>query len=322
MAMDPTPWLVGGGAEHPPEIARLIPYLANGGREGVGEPADMKVTPLPTPGGGVAVAPGAVLVRNLNPGGGQQTYMGRNPATSTVDVQPTGSSGGRADMVAVVVRDPQYPGTPVPDDPLTARYVDIEVIQGVPSNARTAADAGLTFPAYPLARINLPANTGTVQASHITDLRQLVSPQVFPDKYEQMVGDRTEVPRTGTFRTLTEIPVDVPDWATHAAIDVGIGGAYMRGVMGRGDFGFSGLGNTGAIGHTPWWEDGGSTTGFRRIQHLQAGRKLRVRPEYRGTTATIYVIARVHGGSDSNFVFGADYGARAFADVLWLQEIE
>src|SRR5699024_922068 len=171
-----TPWAVGGGAQHEVEVARQQTHDSTGGAEGISLPGDLKVRPLATPGTKVRVAPGGALLLNRYPGGAGQTYAVRNDAEVEVSVTATGSSGGRSDLVVARVLDPQYEGQP-PADPDEFDYSMVEIVEGVSSSATSAEDAGLNYPAVALARIDLPASTGTVEADHLTDLREMARPR-------------------------------------------------------------------------------------------------------------------------------------------------
>ena len=137
----------------------------------------------------------------------------------------TGSSGGRSDLVVARITDPQYEGQP-PADPDDFDYAYVDIIQGVSSSTRSARDLNLSYPAIALARIDLPASTGTVQASHITDLRELAQPRSvrFLRAYALVSGDGSfELTSTGengaAWPEPQDLPsmgawrVDVPEWA-------------------------------------------------------------------------------------------------------------
>lgn len=313
------------GVKLPAAILRGQHYDATSGGIGVGSPRALKVLPQAAPDNTVMILPGGGTAVSTYAGHENQSYQATNFKPQTLEIPPTGSSsGGRTDLIIQRWLDPNEEPHPdySGDYPIPAEIAKDLWFWRFEHKPGASATTRFDYPHVKLAEIRRPANTTIVTDAHITDLRKLAKANSHPDKYEQMVGERTEVKRTGSWNTLAEVPVDVPEWATHAAIDVGIGGAYMKGVAGRGDFGMTGLGNTSAVGHTPWWEARGDATGFRRIPYIQAGRKLNVRENYRGTTATIYIIARVHTESDSGFIFGADYGARAFVDIIWLQDVE
>src|SRR5699024_5282396 len=144
MAMERVPYLVGGGFEHSAEVMRAMLAAATSGAEGIVNAGDFKVRPLAVPGTSVRVAPGNALIRNSYGGGGAQTYACR-----------AGSE------------------TPVPFE--AARF---EVISGVASDQKDLSGLGLSYPAIPLARLNVPPSTGTITESMITDLRSIALPRV------------------------------------------------------------------------------------------------------------------------------------------------
>lgn len=221
MALDNTPWVVGGGAQHSPEVARQLAYAATKGSNGVAGVSDLKVTAQPIPTNTVAVAPGAANLVNRYPGGGQQTYVLRAGTQTDVPVTATGSSGGRTDLIVARVLDPQYEGA-APADPVTFQYARITVIEGVPAATKTAKELNLGYPATELAKVTLPANTGTVTAGMITDLRRVANPRrdramvtVFPSATVNLpTAAYAAWPLAAGQRPL----VTVPEWATRIDI--------------------------------------------------------------------------------------------------------
>lgn len=223
---DPTPWAVEGGAQHTAAIGRVLAYAASSGAEGIVTPEALRVRPLAVPGTSVRVAPGACLMVNRYPGGAWQTYVGRNPIEHAVAIAPTGSGGGRTDLVVARVMDPQYQGQ-APANPLTFEYMRTEVIQGVPAGTTSARDLNLNYPAVTLARVTLPPSTGTVQAAHITDLRRVANPRIERRLFTHNLEGATVHQLThATGQYWPDFPeaiweVDVPEWATHAQIVAG-----------------------------------------------------------------------------------------------------
>jgi len=221
MALDSTPWFVGGGAQHSPEVARALAYAATTGAEGVSGIGDLKVQAQAVPNGTVRVLPGAGLLLNRYAGGTGQTYSLRNATQTDLTVTATGSGGGRTDLVVARVLDPQYEGT-APADPTTFQYSRVEIIEGVPAATKTAKELNLSYPAIALARITLPASTATVTASMITDLRRVAQPRrerammtVFPSSTLSMpTAGYSSWPLT----TATRPAVSVPIWATKVDI--------------------------------------------------------------------------------------------------------
>lgn len=222
MALDPVPWFVGGGAEHSPDVARLLVHVATGGAAGVLAPGDMRVSQLPAATDQIRVAPGAAIIPNSY--AVQQSYALRAPSATDLEVTPTGSTGGRTDMVVAYVEDPQFTGTAVAD-PVNGPYVFFTIIEGVGSTATTVPE---TFdrPAIPLARIDLPANTAAVDDAMITNLREVA----LPKRLRQTLNKASSgTPAVGGVNALTSATyvawpaaaswaIEVPEWATHAHI--------------------------------------------------------------------------------------------------------
>lgn len=245
---DPTPWFVGGGAQHSPEVARLLAYAATSGAEGIVTPDDLKVVPLDVPGGAVRAVPGAALVLNRSAGGAQQTYVARLPEADQIEVAATGSGGGRSDLIVAQIEDPFLPGEPwqEPADPTVGPYVFTRVIPNVPAGTTRLQDV----PGYEgrsavnLARIDLPPSTGTVAAAMITDLRKVALPRTKRAVFNREIVTRTNV----TSAAFTDWPdagasVDVPDWATAAIFRVEtLAGHIGPNVTGEVRIMFGGLG--------------------------------------------------------------------------------
>lgn len=236
MSWDSVPWFVGGGAEHSPEVARLLAFAAIGGAEGVVEPGNLKVLPLDVPGGSVRVTIGAALIRNRAAGGAQQTYVARNPTEDVVSISATGSSGGRSDLIVAQIEDPNMAGEPWQDpvDPKVGPYVFTRVIPNVPAGTTRLQDV----PGYEgrsavtLARVDLPASTGTVTAALITDLRVLARPRSERQVVKGTLANGTTTLSTGSWQAFPANPIAgvvVPTWATHAVIRVDTTIRYVSG---------------------------------------------------------------------------------------------
>lgn len=221
MAIDPVAWFIGNpGAQHSAELARLVAYAATGGNAGVVGAGDARVSALATPGSGVRVAAGAIAV----PYGVAQTYLARVVSSETVSIAATGSAGGRTDLIAAVISDPSIPGGgTAPADPVNGPYWSVEVISGVPAGTTRLQDVSghANTTGYALARVTLPANTGTVTNSHITDIRQLVAAR--KDRTLRVVDSASKVLNTSAYTHVLPTPYpsfDVPAWATHANLVV------------------------------------------------------------------------------------------------------
>lgn len=222
MAWDAVPWFVGGGAQHSPEVARLLAFAGTGGADGVVTPGDLKVSPLSVPGAGVQVAPGAALILNRGANGTQQTYVGRMATADTVAIAATGSGSGRSDLIIAQIEDPFVAGEgwATPSDVTVGPYIYTRVISNVPAGTTSLQ----SIPAYAgrsaitLARVDIPASTGTITSGMITDLRALSTPR---SKRVVLQGTAAAGDRGATawsWWNLYNPTVTVPAWATHVSM--------------------------------------------------------------------------------------------------------
>lgn len=229
MSWDSVPWFVGGGAQHSPEVARLLAYAATSGAEGIVTPGDLKVVPLAVPGSSVRVLTGACLILNRNSAGAQQTYVARNPSEDVVGIAATGSTVGRTDLVVAQIKDPFLPGEPWadPSDVTKGPYIFTEVIPNVPTTAVVDAESAAAYlkargiSGLALAAVLLPRSTATVTATEIRDLRRLAQPRMHRELF--MTGFGPDIPTPGVSASflrwaLFEPEVLVPSWATSAAM--------------------------------------------------------------------------------------------------------
>ena len=233
MAMERVPYLVGGGFEHSAEVMRAMLAASTSGAEGIVNSGDFKVQPLAVPGTSVRVAPGNALIRNSYGGGQAQTYACRAGSETEVSIEATGSAGSRTDLIVARIDDPTYQGGAF--DPLTFEAARFEVIKGVPASTKTVAELGLSYPAIALARVKLPASTGTVTAAMITDLRSVALPRVQrhlfthnlsneeTDAINPPVGDEMGEAWPNVFWNFT-----IPDWATRVRVRAILGGVRVE----------------------------------------------------------------------------------------------
>lgn len=241
-------WFIGGGAEHTAEMVRQETYASQGGAEGIVEPADLRVLPLDIPGAGVRVTIGSGFMKAGNAGAHNEMYMGSVVTQEIVDVPANTGTNTRTDLIVMRVHDPYWQGSPWPDpgagivDPeeaeearAHAKYVFIERIGSVPANTtRLQNVVGYeNDTAITLARLSIPASTGTVIASMITSLREVSRPRrhevVFarprlgaddgPNMYLNAATATGGEYFPGGNGVPNEFQVDVPDWATHMVVE-------------------------------------------------------------------------------------------------------
>lgn len=234
MVWEGVPWMVAGG-EHSAEVGRLLAHAATAGGEGIVGVADCRVTESAIPDGNIHITPGAVGVLNQFAGGGQQSYLLRNVGDEVEAVTPQGSSGSRYDLVCVIVEDPQYPGQPDPVSIVDGPYLRTVIYEDVPANTRRLAQVDANQSGYALARILMPASTGTVTQGNITDLRDLLIPRVVQYKRMLNVDSGTQTLGADAIRpTGAEWPIFVPDWARFVQLEASWSGllAYDGGADG------------------------------------------------------------------------------------------
>lgn len=206
-------------------------YTLSRGAEGVGGAFDLKVMPLATPGPGVRVLPGSALMKSQYGQDGSESYLGSRKSQVTLGTTPTGSSPstGRSDMVAMIVKDPWAANSPhpAPSNPLTYEGFPLEVISGVPAGVRRLRDVPgyQTATGYALARLVFPPSTGTVGpgGASIVDLRAVANPE--PDEWRYAIPSVVQNFSAETWArwiTPAEWEIDIPEWATHALIDLDV----------------------------------------------------------------------------------------------------
>jgi hypothetical protein len=230
---DPVPWAVSAqGAEHSPEVLRNMLAISTLRAKGIIGTPDLLVTATPTPSTSVRIAPGAGLVQMGSTQAAAQSYSFRAGTSTDLPISPTGSAGGRSDLIVARIEDPGVAGTPwtASATPKVGPYVFPRVLSNVPPGATTLADAGRAGDsAIVLARIDLPANTGTVTDAMIVDLRKMALPRHISESN----GNQNSTVDTLTSDSWIVWPpygpsVEVPEWATHVNLQCTLSG--IRGV--------------------------------------------------------------------------------------------
>ncbi|MCF1598301.1 hypothetical protein [Streptomyces muensis] len=298
------------GAKHSAQTFRMMIRDLSRGAEGVTEGNDLKVTPLTVPAGGVLVGEGSGIVRGRAvPWQGH--YTAYNIGTEQVPIAPTGASP-RTDMVVLRVLDPEYEGN---RNPATDDTVFFDVISGVSSTA-TAVPAG--YSAIPLARVSLPANTGTVTAAMITDLRRIANPRrerslypSFPTALSTLAYSDAKWhvwPAAATWN------VAVPSWATTAKIMLTVAGlrytkadvfAQMRQYLGT------------DVGQATVIDDDQANNTRRNT--IVLGDTITLSAAARGTTQRLYVETYMYKSPTGDL--SVDAGTSIFADVEFSEGI-
>jgi hypothetical protein len=235
---DNTAWLIDGPLTKA-ELARKAHFAASGGAEGIAGLNDLKVITNSTPGNGVRVMPGSATVLNRYITPVNQSYVVSNPAIWAVPSgsMPPSNPSARSHLVAAVVGDPQYsatghpfmPGTAIPEDELdTFQYVRFVVIPNVPSTTTRFSQLGLNYPGLELARLDVPANTTTITADMIKDLRRVARPRTKDVQWHVWATDNDVLNVTPlTYEVWPDASakqVEVPEWASMCYVDGFING--------------------------------------------------------------------------------------------------
>ena len=223
------------GAQSSAQIARLQLQSASRSGNGVVGVTDLRVRPLAVPGTSVRIDSGAAVILGREQQF-QGSYYAHNIGEATVPISPTGSGGGRTDMVVLRVEDPTVDGTPWTHDPASEPVYYFRVLEGVSSSA-TGLPAGMT--GIPLARITLPASTGTITSGMITDLRQQANPRTEYVLRVQRGGSQSTTPGDWDEAGNIQQPdwerwpqhdwtVTIPTFATQAIVDAEWANAYLK----------------------------------------------------------------------------------------------
>lgn len=302
------------GARHRGELLRVAEYAATSGNEGIVEGVDCKVTQLSTPGGGVSISAGAVVVRNRSASVRNQTYVANGRVESRLDVTATGGSA-RSDLIVIRVKDPQYTPWTTLSGPDT-QYVEPFVIQNVGTTITTAAQLNLGYSAVALARIDVPANTTVITTAMIKDLRKLARPRRERHVMVQYPGIADETGVTGVREQLSNLnnPIFCPEWATELKLIVTVGGGRYNGVMTgliRAEYGYTINSSTFLA-----TQDSGLTSDGAQRSTVVMGGELAIPANYRGLTHNIRMSALRTSGAN---VFQIDQYSTIIVDTEFVE---
>lgn len=242
MTFENAAWAI-DGAQLNSALARRAEY-AVARSAGIVLKDDLKVTELDTPGVGVLIASGVCLVLNDYQTTPNEMYVASNPTSYTIPSgeMPASNPSAKSYIVAVVIGDPDFSQTGHPwmgsDDPpdgeeLTFQYVRPTLIEV--SGGATTLD--VNYPAYPLARIDIPASTTTIIDSYITDLRALAMPRQSQEIFVSpggtwTTGSPVRIPAASDFADWGPAQyapnVKVPSWATRAIVSARVNGVALQ----------------------------------------------------------------------------------------------
>ncbi|MFG2143679.1 hypothetical protein ACGFRG_05700 [Streptomyces sp. NPDC048696] len=278
------------------------------GSEGVTEAADLKVTPLPVPGAGVQIADGSAVIRG-RANAWQGSYTAYNIGTATVPIAPTSAGAGRSDLIVLRVQDPEFEGG---KDPATDAINTFDVIPNV--GKATSLPAGVTGIA--LARIDIPASTGTITAGMITDLRQVALPRRERTQYLAFPHELTKAWKDDEqwhdWPAPARWQIRVPEWATSVIFSVTVAGLRLDydNVYGIVRPLFGSVVGQGVVVN----DEQGKVV---RRNTLIVADTLTLPPAFRGTSQPLYLQARMAKTVKGDL--GVDEGSTIVADVEFIE---
>lgn len=229
MALDPVPWMVGGGATHSADVARVLPWLSSGGRTGIVQGSDFKAHQYSGAAGtGIEFDAGTAILENKYTGARSQAYVVTGQTATQVAVAAT---AGVAETKYLIVRiyDPQYPGQPAPPSVPNGPYNFAEIVTSV---------TGLTYPFIALARIEQPANTTVILDSMIFDLRKMAVIKndrkllaIYQTGNKTVSGHPVPTSAYGSWpiKSTQKPSIFVPEWANKLLVVAQFSGVYFSG---------------------------------------------------------------------------------------------
>lgn len=310
MTFQTSAYAVDGNAESG-NFLRLMLQSTSLASQGIINPTDLLVTATSPATSGIQIASGACIVAGVETAF-QGSYYGYNVGLDTSLTIAATAGATRSDMVVVRAEDPTWSGTPW-GNPAAGQILFPRVISNVSPGATTVPGG---YSAIPLARIDMPASTATVQPSYIHDLRSVANPQ------RQLQVLNASGPGTVQNWTVSTTPhawpavatwqVPVPAWATMVHLAWTIGEAvYATGGNGTARGFVNPVFGASVTAPNLSWPQSlismTSTTGPWR-HTIAGGGALFVPASLRGTTQTLQ-FAQVTDGTNTGLL-GVDEGTQ------------
>lgn len=237
------------GAPISASMAREVAYGLTGGQTGVTHPDACEVVAQDQPDGTVRIMPGSVSAAATSrkaaiayTSAPWQSYMKSIYEPMDVEIQSTGSSGGRTDVVGIMFEDPKLEGESgeVPED---HKFWYPYVVQNAGNNAvRPDHFSSLGRPFVPLAQVRMPESTIAVEREFIRDIRFMVKPnsetiELIGQVNEWQSSDwEIEATETDWIDIYSFEDVQVPQWATRCQVSMMLGPIYAMGGPANGQF--------------------------------------------------------------------------------------
>jgi hypothetical protein len=290
-----------GSVKTPVDVGRLLAYVATSAASGIVGPPDLEVRELDTPGTSIQVMPGACVIASGYPAAGQQSYAARNPDPDVEPVTATGSGSGRSDLVVARVRDDEYAGV---DKPGIETFIVKDVDPGTTTVKEAVADGATGLEAaIELARLDIPASTGTITQAMIADLRRIAVPlRDILTPHVVAADSRTtdEVLSSSGYQVWPSVlpwQVRVPDWANRCQVTI-----TLAGVKAEGSSGDTAQGDLHAyvdddFGYSPGILYNNTITGSFDTYTYQAATEVMLKAAQRGATVEIGLKGRHTAGA-------------------------
>lgn len=231
-------WAVNAPVPHNPKLARNQTWVNTGGQTGIVGPYSLEVRAQDVPGSSVRVMPGGFAIA-ATPGGTagytsapRQSYAGDVDQARTVEIDPTGSSGGRTDILGIVINDPEIEGTldsMSPEQLADHKFWDFHVIKNFSGATTTAVGFGQSRPFLPLARIIIPASTATITSGMIRDIRFMAVRQTDTQLYTYSPPTERNYTGPGVFTMQVDAGIPIPQWATRLVVQGAVTKARLIG---------------------------------------------------------------------------------------------
>lgn len=273
------------GGRVPASMLRRELWASTGGSNGIVGIHDLKVTQLPTPGAGVAIARGgAIATTRVSGANEQESYILAQDSGVTLPITATGASG-RTEYVIARIDDWHFTGNPAPADPLNAIYWAFSTVSTL---------SGITYPYVPLAKLTIPASTSTITTAMITDLRNVANPRKSRQLFAYDLGPTDTLATQESWPDVGGFDVVVPEWATQAHVVATFSQVLIPAGSTRGGFLWANLKN-GVGGPTVRYLAPGLPNAHRAT--FVAAGDMAVPEELRGTTVYSYTAGNVTAGA-------------------------
>lgn len=306
------PWYIDDVKQHPAKIQRLQTYLSTLGSEGVLGPLDLRPLELTTPGSGIRLTPGGIVIPNRAAGGSYESYSDKSDEDIIVDIEPTTSSGGRSDLVIARVENPYESGGGwiAPADAVNDPYTKPIVVPNVGTSLVDVHDYNAIWSAANICRVDIPtADTATITNDMITDLRWMaklgggrvigIIAQEFVIEIAQGTGSwNTGAPQLNPSDTSfiawppASRNIPVPSWATHVTSTTEVKNAHLIGGDTWGEIRMMIDGIAQPVSPIDLNQDVDASGGFR--SHLPVPGTFEIEPDQRGSIINFHLESKVY----------------------------